>query len=52
MEDFWALTEGLPVANLLNAAGYYTLPTPANVGVSLLAAQLNPDQTANLAPKV
>ena len=50
MEDSWALESGLPVANLLNAAGYYTPPTPANVGVSLLAAQLNPDQTANLAP--
>jgi hypothetical protein len=50
MEDSWALQEGLPVANLLNAAGYYTAPTQANVGVSLLAAQLNPDQTANLAP--
>ncbi|HEX3512740.1 MAG TPA: substrate-binding domain-containing protein [Trebonia sp.] len=50
MEYSWALEVGLPVANLLNAAGYYTSPTPANVGVSLLAAQLNSDGTANLAP--
>jgi len=46
----WALQEGFPVAKVLNAAGYYTLPSPANVGVSLLSAQLNPDQTANLSP--
>lgn len=51
-----ALQEGLPVANVLNAAGYYTAPTPGNVGVSLLAAQVDTDpsdplyQTANLSP--
>src|SRR5262249_13195591 len=37
-------------AKVLNAAGYYTAPTPANVGVSLLSARLNPDQTADLSP--
>jgi phosphate ABC transporter phosphate-binding protein len=49
-EDSWARQEGLPVAKVLNAAGYYTAPTAANVGVSLLAAQLNADQTADLSP--
>ena len=55
-ESSWAQEEGLPVANVLNAAGYYTAPTPANVGVSLLAARVdtNPgdplDQTADLSP--
>jgi phosphate ABC transporter phosphate-binding protein len=46
----WALQEGFPVAKVLNAAGYYTLPTPANVGVSLLSAQLSPDGSADLSP--
>ena len=32
-----------PVAKMLNAAGYYTAPTPGNVGVSLLDAQINTD---------
>jgi ABC-type phosphate transport system substrate-binding protein len=44
----WALQEGFPVAKVLNAAGYYTLPTPDNVGVSLFYAQLNPDGSADL----
>lgn len=44
----WALQEGFPVAKVLNAAGYYTAPTPANVGVSLLDAQLNTDGSADL----
>jgi phosphate ABC transporter phosphate-binding protein len=44
----WALVENFPVAKVLNAAGYYTAPTPANVGVSLLDAQLNADGTADL----
>jgi ABC-type phosphate transport system substrate-binding protein len=46
----WALQEGFPVAKVLNAAGYYTAPTPDNVGVSLLGAQLNADGTADLSP--
>jgi ABC-type phosphate transport system substrate-binding protein len=49
-EDSYALETGFPVAKVLNAAGYYTAPTPANVGVSLLDARLNPDQTADLSP--
>jgi len=44
----WALQEGFPVAKVLNAAGYYTAPTPDNVGVSLLDAQFNADGTADL----
>lgn len=46
----WALQEDFPVAKVLNAAGYYTLPTAANVGVSLLSAQLNADGSADLSP--
>jgi phosphate ABC transporter phosphate-binding protein len=42
----WALQEGLPVAKVLNAAGYYTAPTAANVAVSLLQAQVNTDQSS------
>jgi phosphate ABC transporter phosphate-binding protein len=40
-----ALAAGFPVAKVLNAAGYYTLPTAGNVGVSLLAAQINENQS-------
>jgi phosphate ABC transporter phosphate-binding protein len=45
----YAFTVGLPVAKMLNAAGYYTEPTPDNVAVSLLAAKINtanPNDTA------
>jgi phosphate ABC transporter phosphate-binding protein len=45
-----ALQTGFPVANVLNAAGYYTAPTPDNVGVSLLSATVNTDGTENLSP--
>jgi phosphate ABC transporter phosphate-binding protein len=40
-EYAYALETGFPVANVLNAAGYYTAPTPQNVGVSLLNAQID-----------
>lgn len=40
-EYAWALEEGFPVAKLLNAAGFYTLPSPGHVAVSLLADQVN-----------
>ena len=49
-----ALASGLPVAKVLNTAGYYTAPTAGNVAVALLQAQVdtNPsdplDGTANL----
>jgi phosphate ABC transporter phosphate-binding protein len=47
-EYSYALETGFPVANVLNAAGYYTQPTPDNVGVSLLSATVNTDGTENL----
>jgi len=43
-----ALSVGLPVAKVLNAAGYYTLPSPGNVAVSLLNAQINTDASSPL----
>jgi ABC-type phosphate transport system substrate-binding protein len=36
-----ALEAGFPVAKVLNAAGYYTLPTAGNVAVSLLKARID-----------
>jgi len=45
----YALNAGFPVAQMLNAAGYYTEPTPQNVAVSLLDAQI---ETANTDPSV
>jgi len=41
----YALNAGFPVAKMLNAAGYYTEPTPQNVAVSLLAAQIDTTDT-------
>jgi hypothetical protein len=40
VEYSYALETGFPVALVLNAAGYYTEPTAANVAVSLLKAQI------------
>jgi phosphate ABC transporter phosphate-binding protein len=39
----YALGSQFPVAKVLNKAGYYTEPTPQNVAVSLLQAQINTD---------
>jgi phosphate ABC transporter phosphate-binding protein len=39
----YALENEFPVAKMLNKAGYYTEPTPENVAVSLLRAQINND---------
>jgi ABC-type phosphate transport system substrate-binding protein len=39
----YALGFEFPVAKVLNAAGYYTEPTPDNVAVSLLEASINTD---------
>ncbi|MCU1366467.1 MAG: Phosphate transporter substrate-binding protein [Ilumatobacteraceae bacterium] len=39
----YALGNQFPVVKVLNAAGFYTEPTPSNVAVSLLAAQINTD---------
>lgn len=44
----YALNAKFPVAKLLNSAGYYTEPTPENVAVSLLKAQV---ETANTDPQ-
>ncbi len=44
----YALNNGFPVAKVLNAAGYYTEPSPENVAVSLLKAKINRDES-NLA---
>jgi len=48
VEFSYALETGFPVALVLNAAGYYTEPTPENVAVSLLKAQLNMNQSSPL----
>src|SRR5208282_465463 len=48
IENSYALETGFPVAKVLNAAGYYTAPTGDNVGMSLLEAQLNTDQSSPL----
>ena len=48
VEYSYALETGFPVALVLNAAGYYTEPTPENVAVSLLQAQINTDTSSPL----
>jgi phosphate transport system substrate-binding protein len=45
VEYSYALNAHFPVVNMLNAAGYYTEPTPQNVAVSLLQAQINMDSS-------
>ena len=41
----YALNTHFPVVKMLNAAGYYTEPTPQNVAVSLLKDQINTTST-------
>ncbi len=41
----YALGVQFPVVKMLNAAGYYTEPTPQNVAVSLLQARINTDES-------
>src|SRR5262245_60862496 len=43
----YAIGSRLPVAKVLNAAGYYTEPTPDNVAVSLLKARVNEDANSD-----
>ncbi|MEQ1786052.1 MAG: phosphate ABC transporter substrate-binding protein PstS [Acidimicrobiales bacterium] len=43
----YALGAQFPVAKVLNAAGYYTEPTPENVAVSLLKARINTDESSD-----
>lgn len=40
-EYAYAINYGLPAVKLLNAAGYYTLPTPSNVAIALTQAQID-----------
>ncbi|MEY9855269.1 phosphate ABC transporter phosphate-binding protein [Catenulispora sp. GAS73] len=42
-EYSYAIQSGFPVAKMLNAAGYYTLPNASNVAVSLTQAQIDED---------
>ncbi|MEU9455969.1 phosphate ABC transporter substrate-binding protein PstS [Streptomyces sp. NPDC048277] len=42
----YALNAHYPVAKVLNHAGYYTEPTPQNVAVSLLKAQINTNKNS------
>ena len=48
VEYGYAKQRGFPVASVLNAAGYFTQPTAANVAIALTRATLNPDLTQNL----
>lgn len=41
----YALGNQFPVAKVLNAAGFYTEPTPENVAVALLQARINTDES-------
>jgi ABC-type phosphate transport system substrate-binding protein len=41
----YAIGAGFPVVKMLNAAGYYTEPTPQNVAVSLLKAKINTNES-------
>jgi ABC-type phosphate transport system substrate-binding protein len=45
-EYSYALSNNIPVVKLLNAAGYYTLPTASNVAIALQSAQINNDPTS------
>ncbi len=42
----YAIGTRFPVAKVLNKAGYYAEPTPENVAVSLLKAEINQDQAS------
>ncbi|MFZ6004520.1 MAG: phosphate ABC transporter substrate-binding protein PstS [Actinomycetota bacterium] len=41
----YALNAGFPVVKVLNAAGYYTEPSPENVAVALLQARINTNKS-------
>ncbi|GAC1444665.1 MAG: phosphate ABC transporter substrate-binding protein PstS [Mycobacteriales bacterium] len=47
VEYSYALNSGFPVAKMLNTAGYYVEPTPSNVAVALLKAQINTDRSSS-----
>jgi phosphate transport system substrate-binding protein len=44
-EYSYAIAKSFPVAKILNAAGYYTLPTQYNVAVALTQAIINEDKS-------
>jgi ABC-type phosphate transport system substrate-binding protein len=46
VEYSYALSANYPVVKVLNAAGYYALPTQYNDAVALEAAQINMDQSS------
>ena len=46
VEYSYALLSNYPVAKVLNANGYYTLPTQYNIAVALEAAQINMDPSS------
>ena len=47
LEEYsYPLLSGFPSAKLLNAAGYYTLPTQYNVAVALTKAKINQDPSS------
>ena len=48
VEYGYAKQRGFPVASVLNKAGYFTQPTPADVAIALQGATLNADLTQNL----
>lgn len=48
VEYAYAQNLGYPVVKVLNAANYYTGPTPSNVAVALTRAVINTDLTQNL----
>jgi ABC-type phosphate transport system substrate-binding protein len=45
-EYAYALNYGIPAVKVLNADGYYTLPTPSNVAIALQAAVINEDSSS------
>ncbi|WP_433058805.1 substrate-binding domain-containing protein [Dactylosporangium sp. CS-033363] len=47
-EYAYAVQAGIPAAQVLNAAGYYTAPTAGHVGIALLKARVGADQVADL----
>ena len=46
VDILYPLSVGYPVAKVLNAGGYYTLPTQYNVAIALEQAQINMDPTS------
>lgn len=47
VENSYAVNSGLPVAKVLNAAGYYVAPTADAVSIALLAAGINTDEQSS-----